>query len=163
MPLYLHLLVHFSLALLVGASAGYFLKNYTLGLLVGLAAGFFIDLDHVLEYFLVFGFHFDWQYFFESRQFLVSDKIRLYFHAWEYVPLFILGAYFFRYKNKIKIILIFIAIAGGVHLATDVFINNYYFKYYSLFYRYQQGFQAEKLLSPDIYQLNIDYKAELGI
>ncbi len=163
MPLYLHLLIHLSLAILTGYVAGRFFKNVYLGLIAGLAAGFFIDLDHVLEYFLVFGPSFNLQYFLESRQFLLSDKIRLYFHAWEYVPLFLAVAWLFRKRQKVKIIFITLAIAGTVHLISDVFINNYNFKYYSLVYRYQQDFASEKLLSPAAYQFNQEYKQKLGI
>jgi len=163
MPLTLHLFIHFSLAVLTGYICGRIFKDVYLGLLAGLLAGFFIDLDHVLEYFLVFGPSFNLQYFLESRQFLLSDKIRLYFHAWELALLLLVGAWFFRHRQKAKLFLITLALAGTVHLISDVFINNYNFKYYSLVYRYQKGFAAEKLLSPAAYQLNQEYKKELGI
>lgn len=163
MSLTLHLFIHFILAVLTGYICGRVFKDIYLGLLAGLLAGFFIDLDHVLEYFLVFGPNFNLQYFLESRQFLLSDKIRLYFHAWELIPIFLAGAWFFRRRRKIKVFLIIFVLAGTVHLISDVIINNYTFKYYSLVYRYQQGYNAEKLLSPAAYELNQKYKQKLGI
>lgn len=163
MPLAIHIFIHFSVALLTGYICGRIFKDVYLGILAGLIGGFFIDLDHVLEYFLVFGANFNLQYFLESRQFLVSDKIRLLFHAWEYVPLLFLLAWAFIKHKKTKIFLITLAFAGFTHLISDVLINNYHPRHYSLIYRYQKDFQAEKILSTDNYQLNLKYKKILGI
>ena len=87
MPLYIHLSIHFILAVLVGYYFGWRFKQVWLGIIIGIMGGFLIDFDHVLEYFLYYGWHFNMQYFIESRQFLLTDKIRIYFHAWEYFPL----------------------------------------------------------------------------
>ena len=163
MSLYIHLSIHFLLAVLVGYLCGRIFKQVRLGIIVGILGGFLIDLDHVLEYFLFFGPTFNFQYFIESRQFLLSEKIRLYFHAWEYVPILLLLAWFFRSQQKLKLIFITLAFSGMIHLVSDIFINNYYFRYYSITYRYQRDFSASKLLSPEQYQLNLDYKKELGI
>jgi hypothetical protein len=163
MPLVFHLLIHFTLAILTGYLIGRYFNNIKLGLIFGILGGFLIDVDHVLEYFLVFGPTFNLQYFFEGRHFLLSDKIRLYFHAWEYFPILFILAWFFRKRKNIKIALITLALAGAVHLVSDIFINNFYFKYYSFYYRFRQDFSASCLLPSDIYQLNLDYKKELGI
>ncbi len=163
MPLYIHLLIHFLLAVLVGYLCGRVFKQVRLGIIVGVIGGFLIDLDHVLEYFLVFGPTFNFQYFIESRQFLISEKIRLYFHAWEYLPILVLLAWFFRAKQKLKLIFITLAFSGSVHLVSDIFINQYYFGYYSITYRYQRDFSASQLLSEEQHQLNLDYRKELGI
>jgi hypothetical protein len=163
MSLFLHLLIHFILAVLSGYLIGRFFNREKLGIIFGILGGFLIDLDHVLEYFMVFGARFNIVYFLESRQFLISDKIRLIFHAWEYLPLLLFIAFLFRKKEGVKVALVTLAIAGSIHLVSDVFINNYYFRYYSIVYRYQQDFEAKKLLSSQTYQLNLDYKKELGL
>jgi len=163
MPLYLHLAIHLTLAIIVGYICGRLFKKPGLGVVMGILGGFLIDLDHVLEYFLVYGLTFNFQYFIESRQFLISNKIKLFFHAWEYFPILLAMAFIFRKKQNLKVIFFTLAISGAVHLASDVVINNYYFKYYSLIYRYQLNFSAEKLLTPEIYQLNLEYKEKLGI
>jgi len=163
MPLYIHLSIHLIVAVLTGYICGRIFKNIYLGIIVGIFGGFLIDLDHVLEYFLVYGPTFNLQYFLESRQFLVSDKIRLYFHAWEFFPILIALGFIFRKRKNLKIIFFTLAWAGATHLVSDVFINGYYFKYYSLIYRYQHNFSAEQILAPEIYQLNLDYKEKLGI
>ncbi len=163
MPLYIHLLIHFLLAAGVGYLVGKRFKHIWLGIIFGIIGGFLIDLDHVLEYFLVYGLSFNLQYFIESRQFLSSDKIRIYFHAWEYFPILLLIAWLVRKKEIVKIILITLAFAGTVHLVTDVFINHYKFKYYSITYRYLNHFSAPDLLNSADYQLNQDYRDKLGI
>ena len=163
MPLYIHLFVHFILAVLVGYYFGSRFKQMRLGIIVGVIGGFLIDLDHVLEYFLVYGANFNIQHFFESRQFLVTDKIRLYFHAWEYFHIILFLGLFFKSQEKCKIIFLTLAFASAVHLTTDVFINQYGFKYYSIYYRYLNNFSAPLLLSPELYQMNLEYKEKLGI
>jgi hypothetical protein len=163
MPLSIHLSIHFILAVLVGYYLGRRFKHLWLGIILGILGGFLIDLDHVLEYFFFYGPHFNLTYFIESRQFLLSDKIRIFFHAWEYFPLLLLIAWLFRQKQVLKMIFLTLAFAGLVHLITDVFINGYSLQYYSITYRALHHFSAPELLSPADYQLNQDYKQELGI
>ena len=163
MPLSLHLFIHFSLAILSGYLAGKYFKNIKLGILIGFIGGFLIDLDHVLEYLLVFNFRFNLLHFFQGRQFLVSDQIHLWFHAWEYVPILILLAWLFRKNKVIKIIFFTLAFSGTVHLATDMIINRCSFNFYTLTYRAKHNFAARELTSPETYQENQKLKMELGI
>jgi len=163
LPLPLHLAIHLYLAILTGYLAGRYFKNIWLGLLIGVCGGFFIDLDHVLEYLLVFNWHFNIYDFFKGRQFLASDKIHLWFHAWEYVFGFLLLAWFLRKKEILKIILITLSLAMSVHLLTDTVINKVPLKFYTLTYRANLGFEAINLMSPEAYQENQDLKRELGM
>lgn len=162
-PLSLHLSIHFLLALLSGLLAGYYFRERLVSILAGIAAGFLIDLDHVLEYLLVFKGRFNFQYFFEGRQFLTSEQLNLWFHAWEFVPLLLIIAWLFRRQRVVKIIAITMAFAGAVHLATDVVINQVSPKFYLLGYRASRDFQMKNLMTPGVYQENLELKAELGI
>jgi len=163
MPLSFHLFIHFSLALLAGGLAGYYLKRLDIGLVAGFIGGFLIDLDHVLEYILTFGWSFSLQHFLEGRQFLISDQIHLWLHAWEYVILLVILARIFWRKKALGIFLIILALASFVHLLSDSLINNYPLKYYSLSYRQEVNFSAEKLLNPAEYLKNQKLKRELGL
>lgn len=163
MPLALHLFIHFFLAVLTGYLAGKYFKSIWLGLLAGLSGGFLIDLDHVLEYLLVFNWHFNLFNFFEGRQFLISDKIHLYFHAWEYVLVLLLLAWILKKYKVIKIILVTLALAMSVHLLTDTIINRVPLKFYTLTYRSSLGFEAINLMSLESYQENQQLKRELGL
>jgi len=163
MPLSLHLLIHFSLAVLSGYFVGHWYKNVKLGVVLGIIGGFLIDLDHVFEYFLFYGLNFNLTYFLEGREFLLSDKIHLFLHAWEYIVLFSFLIIIFRKRKLIKFILITLLFAGTVHLITDCFINNYPPKNYSLIYRAKQNFLMPKILSSEQYQNNIEERKKLGI
>jgi len=163
MPLSLHLLIHFTLAILTGYLAGAHFKKIELGVLVGFLGGFLIDLDHVLEYLLVYSLNFNLIYFLQGRQFLISDQIHLWFHAWEYMPILLLLALVFKKKKTLETIFVTLAFAMSVHLLTDSVINKYPLKFYSLLNRTEVNFSAQKLMRPDDYQKNQETKIELGL
>jgi len=163
MLLSIHILIHFALAVLSGFLVGRYYKNIKLGIIFGIIGGFLIDLDHVLEYFLFYGLHFNLTYFLEGREFLLSDKIRLFFHAWEYIFIFLVLIIIFRKRILIKFVFITIMLAGTVHLISDCLINNYPPQNYSLIYRARVRFAMQEILSPEQYQNNMDEKAKLGL
>lgn len=153
MPLWLHLLIHFSFAVFVGWTFYRASKLFWVCFLAGILGGFLIDVDHVIEYFLVFH-NFSFLGFINGWQFLWSGKNYLIFHAWEYLPFFLILAYLIRRWQKIAIFLAVFSIAGAVHLASDCLINEYSPRFYSLIYRSSQGFSAEKLLPARNLELN---------
>lgn len=165
LPLPLHLSIHFLLAVLAGYFVGRHFKKISLGVTAGVLGGFFIDLDHILEYLLVFGTHFNLLYFFQGRQFLTSDKIHIFFHAWEYIPVIALAGWLFWKKKKIAAATFLLALATGVtvHLITDCIVNKYPPRNYSIIYRWHNDFSAKKLLSPEQYQKDEEHKFWLGI
>jgi hypothetical protein len=163
LPLPLHLLLHFSLAILIGYLLGRHFKKVGLGVLFGFLGGFLIDLDHVLEYFFVYGPHFNLIYFLEGRQFMISDKIRLVFHAWEYLPLLLLLALIFKKYQTVRVAIITLALAASVHLLTDSFLNRYPVQYYALSYRHENNFEAKKLLSPAQYEEMTRLRSEIDL
>lgn len=163
MPLSIHLAIHFLVAILVGLIVGHYSKKMPLAIIAALIGGFFIDLDHVLEYFFYYGLHFNLSYFLEGRQFLLSNKIYLIFHAWEYAPILFLIAWFLRKKRSLAIFIFALGLAGSVHLISDVLINQYPPKFYSLSYRALQVFSTSNLISQEEYQKNIELKNKLGI
>jgi len=162
MPLYLHLFIHFSLALLTGYLAGRYFKNWRLGIIAGVLGGFLIDLDHVLEYFFVFGLNFNIFHFFSGWQFLKSDKIYIIFHAWEWLLLLLLLAWILKRYRNVKIFLIILAWAMAVHLVSDSLINYYPWKFYAISYRASQDFSAPRLLSPEQWNKNLEMKTRVA-
>lgn len=163
LPLPVHLLIHLVLAALTGRLIGWKLKRPEWGLIAGLIGGFFIDLDHVLEYFLVFGWHFNLGLFLDGRQFLESGLIRIFFHAWEYAPIFFLLAWLFRRKITIMTFFTALAVSGIVHLTSDSIINNYPIYNYSLIYRYQSDFSAKQLLNDQQYSNFLEAREYFGL
>lgn len=162
LPLPIHLFIHFSLAVLVGYLVGRRCRHLWIGIMAGICGGFLIDLDHVLEYFLVFGWHFNIIDFFNGRQFLTSSQIHTFFHAWEYIPVLLILAWLLRQKRVVFTFLIAFTLAGFVHLVSDCVINNYPPRNYSLIYRYSVGFSVPKLLNPQQYQKFLEDQKSLG-
>jgi len=163
LPLPIHLFIHFVLAITTGYLLGRHFKKIKLGIIFGFLGGFLIDLDHVLEYFFVFGPRFNLEYFLQGRQFLTSEKIYLIFHAWEYLPLLLIVALVFKKRETFRAAVLTLAVAASVHLLTDSLINNYSLQYYSIAYRAENGYAAQKLLSPAQYNKMEKSKGELGL
>ncbi|MCX6795261.1 MAG: hypothetical protein NT165_00820 [Candidatus Falkowbacteria bacterium] len=147
MPLWLHLLTHFLLAVLVAWIFYRASKLRWISFTAAIMGGFFIDVDHIIEYLIVFH-RFTLQGFFYGWQFLWSGKSYLIFHAWEYLPILLLLAYFLRHYRKVAIFIAILAGAGAVHLVTDCFINQYPAEFYSINYRLAHNFSAEELVPP---------------
>jgi hypothetical protein len=162
LPLPLHLSIHFVLAVIVGWFIGRRFNKTALGITAGLLGGFFIDLDHILEYFLVFGSHFNIVYFLEARQFLASGRIHIWFHAWEYAPILFLAAWLVRKNKAVTAFILALALGGFIHLVSDCVINQFPPRDYSLLYRWRSGFAVEKLFSPEQYQEFLENKKYLN-
>ncbi len=145
MPLYLHLSIHFLLAVLVGWIFWHASKFAWLSFVAAIMGGFFIDVDHIIEYIMVFH-KFSFVGFFNGWQFLWSGKNYLIFHGWEYLPILLLLAYLLRRRQKIAVFLAVLAAAGAVHLASDCLINRYPPEFYSLNYRLSRNFSAAELI-----------------
>lgn len=163
LPLWLHLSIHFIMAVLSGYLIGWHFKKANIGIIAGILGGFLIDLDHVLEYFFVFGLKFNLASFFDGYQFLTSDKIWLIFHGYEYVPLLLLLAFIFRTKKAVMVFLLSLTFAGFVHLVSDSVINNFPPKNYSIIYRATKNFSAPELLNDSQWEKNLKLKRELNI
>lgn len=163
LPLWFHLSIHFTVAVLGGYLLGRYFKKPILGVIAGFMGGVLIDLDHVIEYFIIFGLNFNLSNFLNGYQFLVSDKIYLIFHGYELVVLLLILAYLLRKKTSLKIFIIILSISGFIHLVSDSVINNYPPKNYTYTYRAMNDFSAKNLLNESQYQKNIESKKNLGL
>ncbi|MCX6797909.1 MAG: hypothetical protein NTX66_01660, partial [Candidatus Falkowbacteria bacterium] len=124
--------------------------------------GCLIDFDHVLEYFFVYGLNFNLLNFLAGKQFLRSDKIYIVFHAWEWLVVLSGLVYLLRKRRLIKIFLVTLILAMFIHLISDVFINRFPIKFYSISYRYVHNFSAPELLSPEQWAKNLELKKTLS-
>ena len=128
----------------------------------GFIGGFLIDLDHFIDYYLAFGWHWDWQYFKQGHEFLKTSKIHVLFHGWEYVIILMLSLFLFKHKYARTAIL---ALALGIffHLATDVVVDDMSVKAYSLNYRIKNNFESAKILKPANYEKHLKKKARIKL
>lgn len=151
MNIYLHLGIHFVLSLIPGYITWKIWGKFWPALIAGIMGGFFIDLDHFIEYFIVFGLHFNYQHFMKGYQFVTSEDAYLIFHAWEYVPILLLLV--LAFKNKVvKTVLFALAIGFLIHLCSDVVLNGAPISFYSITHRYNAGFHVEKILDGRAYE-----------
>jgi len=156
MSLALHLFLHLLTALI----AGYIIWRFFGKPLISFGAAFFgavlIDLDHLIDYFFAFGFHFDIFSFIHGEQFAKNDKIYVLFHGWEYIILLVAAAWLIKSNFKLKAAVLALALGGFFHLLIDVNVNDgMTLKGYSILYRARQSFDIEKIVTPEHYQKHI--------
>jgi hypothetical protein len=115
-------------------------------------SGVLIDIDHYLEYCILrkkFPFRYRDLVDFCHRD--KSDKVYLYFHAYEY--LFVLWfSIFFFHLGKIWL---GVTIGLTVHLIFDQFTNPIKPLFYFLIFRIQNQFEKTKILSKRYFQGNL--------
>lgn len=164
MSLFLHLLIHFTFALLAGFIVWLFFRRNLIWALGGaILGGFLVDFDHFLDYYLAFGWNFNFYWFAKGYEFLKLDQIHLFLHGWEYVIIILIIGLFLK-KPKIKIFLFAVALGLFFHLSGDVAMNEgLMLKSYSLIYKIQSGFQVEKLVTPEHYQYNLEKRQSVEI
>lgn len=105
-------------------------------------SGIFIDLDHWIDYFIVYKFSFKLKKFFISYQCVDSGKVYVFLHSWELVFL-ILIAGFFTGLTKFAAAVV---LGMSLHLLVDQVLN---FKkepfFYFLTYRFMKNFNLKTL------------------
>lgn len=164
MSLSLHLSIHLVLALAAGLIAWKITKgNIYQCLFTAVLAGVLVDLDHLIDYFLVFGLSLNFDYFARGYQFLKSDKMYILFHGWEYVAILSATAISIRRSNIYKAVALSAALALFIHLSTDVILNDIPTRSYSLVYRISQGFNIAGLVSSEHYNNHQMEKFDVGL
>jgi len=156
----LHLSIHLSFSLLAGFIAWRIWKKPRPAFLAGIFGGFLIDFDHFIDYFIAFGWNWNWQYFKDGYEFLKNGKTYVFFHGWEYAIILMLLVFLF--KNKFaKTILLGLALGIFFHLATDVVVDDMPIKSYSLNYRISNNFEIGKIVKPDNYEKHLKRRMKL--
>lgn len=115
-------------------------KSIIVALGAAFVSGILIDLDHLFDYFLAFGFHFDLYTFLYNQQFVVTRKNYVVFHGYEYAALLGISLYWAK-KRQIKMILLALLLSMLFHLVVDMMIYSIPVKHYSLIYRILTDFQ----------------------
>ena len=152
-----HLSLHLTLSLLAGVLVWRIWKKPFASIVGGIIGGVFVDFDHFIDYYLAFGFSWKLDYFRNGYQFLMTDKIYVLFHAWEYVIILALIA--FVVKNKIaRSFIAAVALGLFFHLLTDVVVDDMPFRSYSLKYRIENNFELKQLVKPENYIQHLEKK-----
>lgn len=118
--------------------------HLTLIILLGAFIGeFLLDVDHLFDYFLAFGFSFNPGYFFSGIMFRKLQKVFVLFHAWEWIPLLGILIYITK-KISVRYFLIALTLGLFFHLFYDTFSNNIFIGY-SIIYRILHGFDINSI------------------
>jgi hypothetical protein len=131
------LTAHVVFTLLLSWFFYYFTERWTWAVIT-VFGGILIDIDHFIDYFLHFGWKFNLEDFFESRQ-LASGKVFLFFHSWELVLLIWTLSVLFSWM---------IPLAAGMtlHLLIDcLYSHRRDILFLSLIYRWRNRFRTDKL------------------
>lgn len=117
-------------------------KSFLISLAFTFLGGVLIDIDHFFDYFLSFGFNFNYDYFLNGEYFLRTHKAYIVFHALEYVIITGLFAVFFKDRRKK---MIFYGLALGIlsHILIDIFLFPNPIRGYFILYRMLNGFNVD--------------------
>jgi len=131
-----HLLGHFIIGLLVGLIV-YKKTREVKYLIIALLASFLIDLDHLFDFWMAYGFSLNAVEFFEIDFFNINQAVYVPLHSWELISLIIaLGLLFKKYRWE----LLTIGLAMLFHVAWDVVSYRIMPIDYSLIYRFLNNF-----------------------
>lgn len=124
--------------------------QYASALLGAIIGGILIDSDHLIDYFFAYGTHFNFTTFINGHEFLVSNKIHIVFHAWEYVIGIILIVLFLDKKRVgIRVFLLALATSMLFHLMIDTVLHKNHIKMYSVLYRTSVNFDLDRISTPE--------------
>ena len=104
-------------------------ESLIIGLIFAFFSGVLIDLDHLIDYFLTYGLHFDYNLFIHPEMLQKTGKSYVFFHAHEYVILLSLAARLVKDKTK-KLVLTALTLGMLFHLGVDILLGvpfNLYF------------------------------------
>lgn len=121
-------------------------KNLVIAVLLAILSGVLIDLDHFIDNFLTFGFHFNYDYFIRGEYFLRTGKTYVFFHGFEYVIILAILSFLFKSK-KVKMILTALCLAMFFHLIVDILLFSIPIKNYFIPYRIFNGFKVYMISS----------------
>lgn len=161
LPLPIHLGIHVAVSLLVGVLTFRLTKKPLASVISALSGGVLIDTDHLIDYFLAFGWNFDFDYFRRGYEFLKNGKLYLFFHGWEYFLVLILVFYVVKNKTA-KAIFLGLALGMLSHLFTDVALNEVSAETYLITRRAKNNYEVEKLVLPEEYQRHLIKKQKAG-
>ena len=153
MSLVLHLFFHVLSAFFAGYIVWRFYRNPILAFGSAFFGAVLIDLDHLIDYFFAFGFHFNLTRFIHGEQFAQNDKIYVLFHGWEYVILLLGVVWLIKSNIKLKVATLALSLGAFFHLLIDVNVNGgMTMKSYSVLYRATHHYEMEKVVTPEHYR-----------
>lgn len=127
----------------------YALTNSPLSGLASFLAGVFIDLDHLVDYYLNYGFDYRFKEVFEAFNNFKLPKIYVFLHSFELLAIFWISIFLFPLNQ--------ICFAIGIGVTQHIFLDQIYNpitpKAYFLSYRLANKFKKESVFNPSRLQI----------
>lgn len=157
MSLASHLSLHVLTALLAGYIVWRLWRYPALSFGAAFCGAVLIDLDHLIDYFLAFGLHFNIFSFIQGAQFAKNEKIYVLFHGWEYVILLVGIAWLIKSNMKLKVAFLALALGAFFHLLMDTNINHgMTIRSYSIVYRAVHDYEMRAIVTPEHYRNHLE-------
>ena len=145
MWLLFHEFLHLSLSLVIWYIIyRYFYKSYFVFLLA-IIWWFLIDVDHVLDFWILYPFSLDIKLFFSWNYFYETEKLYVIFHWREFSMILLI--IFLLVKSKIRYLLLVLSLSIFWHLLIDTLSHNMKIQWYSIAYRVYTQFNENYFIT----------------
>ena len=114
-------------------------KTLSYALFAGIISGLLIDVDHFLDYFLVYGTTFDFFKFMHESGYIQTGRATVIFHGFEYALIGFLAIFFVK-KGLHKMIVTTITFCLFFHLLIDASLYSIPLYYFLFTYRLTHNF-----------------------
>ncbi|MEN9407471.1 MAG: hypothetical protein RLZZ455_687 [Candidatus Parcubacteria bacterium] len=144
MDLILDIIAHFVFSVCAGLFAWKIygtksMKSMWVAVGAAMVSGVLIDIDHLFDYMLFYGWNFNLYYFLYGQQFVMTKKNYVLFHGFEYVA--ILGLCMYWAKTRVaKMVFLSLLVSLIFHLFIDMMIYSIPVRHYFLIFRALTGF-----------------------
>lgn len=135
---------HFILSLFISSLLYSITRSFSITI-ASFISGIFIDCDHILDYWREYGLSLNIRHFFESYKTCEFRKLLLIFHAWEWVILWGIVAWF----NNWHFVTTGVFIGVLHHLIADQITNPSKIFGYFFFWRMFTSFECDRSFSID--------------
>lgn len=146
MDLILDIIAHLAFSICAGllawkiyGSKGW--KSMLLSLAAAMVSGLLIDIDHLFDYILFYGWNFNLYYFLYGQQFTMSKKNYVLLHGFEYGMILSLCVYWSKTRVA-KMVFLSLLISLLFHLLIDMMIYSIPVQHYFLIFRVLTDFQV---------------------
>ncbi len=129
---------HTAFSIIISAITYMIFKSWGIAI-VSLISGIFIDLDHLLDYFVEYGWPLKIKKFFYVFEEGQISRAFLLLHGWEWLILLAVTSWSTNWNPWITGMLI----GFGQHMLIDKTFNGISFKSYSLLWRWKNGFHRD--------------------
>ncbi len=161
MKLFVHILIHVLSSIVTGFIVYLFNGQLLISLMAAFIGGTLIDIDHLIDYYIVFGSSFKLKYFFQGYQYMKGERLFIVFHGFEHVFIFIFLSVFIG-GTFLKPLFQGIGAGMLVHLIFDSLLNDVPLSTYSLTQRIFKDFSLPKLVSKKHYQKHLKQKRKIS-